>query len=168
MDSLGTISELIVKRLEKYGPSDNIVASCKLEAIYVLQKALGKTEVVDVEDESNYEGLEKIIIADVAAYKILKVFVTSLMVGDSGGNIDDGSRIKKGSVGQNSALVEFDYVNSEDGNNLLMGSKDLLSCLAENVCISAKALCIRVPGFCEKKTKTTIKPFIFVRKCENY
>jgi hypothetical protein len=130
------------------------IASKLLEAFYFLQAGLSKTDE-EVEDESTYNPLEKLLIADLVAYWLITENMKEKSIGTGA---TGGKTLKK----VKAADVEAEFMFPEKGSNVSFSSDSLLSSLKESICQKAVFLKVYVPicGDCDGGAVPT--PFIYI------
>jgi hypothetical protein len=136
-------------------PSDlDKIASKKTEAFYFLQKALGKTDE-DVEDESKYTAMEKLLIADFTAYELIQKEVVNKTIGTGSSGGKTIKRVK-------AADVETEFMFPDKGASTTLTVDTLLKNLKDSICQKATQLDIFIP-LCDCSVSQALPmPFIYI------
>lgn len=129
------------------------VGDFQLEQQYYLDTFLQKGEkdpVEDVEDEANWKGMERILLAEITAYQLLTVEIIKTLGGDAESNTSVGAASKMiKSAKADVVEAEFEYAKADDGRTLALKAKELIPELKANVCRYGQSLGFYLPGYCD-------------------
>lgn len=130
---------------------DTEIGNFTIEQFYYLQKwtILDDNEV---EDESKYKALQKMLVAELVCIELLSKKTLSNIAGENGGEATAGKRIKRGKA--DVVEAEFDYAKYSDGTFLGKTAEQLISDHAKKACEYAATLGYNLPmcaelGLCQ-------------------
>ncbi len=156
--ALKEVIELVKNRLPfvpSSGALDTKIEDFKLEQYYFLQPWT-KIPDVDVETDSEYKGILRMLVAELVTYQLIIRKVIENMGGEDGELAEAGKHIKKGKA--DVVEAEFEYSKASDGNELLLKTEALLPELKLNICQYSCTLGYNLP-MCGK-TKSEPIPFL--------
>lgn len=135
---------------------DNII----IEQYYYLQSFTKKSDT-DVEDETKYSNMQKMLIAQLVSYYFVSDGALQNVAGSAGSAGTAGKRIKKGKA--DVVEAEFDYGKSTDGTFLGGTTESFAMKFGQKACEYAAILKYKLPlcvdlGFC--KIKSNPMPFM--------
>lgn len=143
--ALQPILQMVKSRLQ-FLPTDNsldaIINQFTYEQFYYLQKWTVKVDA-DVEDESKYSGLQKMLVAELVCCELLLRKIVEVVGGVGGSTPTAGKRIKKGKA--DVVEAEFDYGKSSDGTFLGLTADEIYMKHARKACEYATTLCYNLP-----------------------
>lgn len=133
---------------------DADIAEFTLEQFYYLQKWTKKTDA-EVEDENNYSGLQKMLVAELVCCEFISKKILETVGGSAGADPTQSKRIKKAKA--DVVEAEFDYGKASDGTFMGMTGEQLFTLHAKKACEYAATLGYSLPmcveyGYC--------KPFV--------
>lgn len=165
--ALHSIQTMVKNRLPFLTSVEEIkIEQYTLEQFYYLQKWTMKVDP-DLEDESTYSGMQKMLIAELVSYKLMEKKVVENVGGKDGGAAEGAKKIKKGKA--DVVEAEFEYGKASDGTFLGMSASELLSNIASQACEYAQTLGYTLP-MCQKLGLCgpyDVPPFLsFVPNCE--
>jgi len=143
--ALGNVEQLVRNRLPfllSDTPTDNLIESYKIESYYFLQPNTGFSDA-DVEDDTKYGGVLRMLVADLVAYNLLSQKILANVGGVAGGTVTAGRRVKKGKA--DVVEAEFDYGKSSDGTFLGGTGSELLEQIKSSLCAKAYQLSYSLP-----------------------
>jgi len=152
--ALQTILEMVKGKMP-FLPTDNSMDSkleqFKLEQFYYLQKWTNIVDA-DVEDETKYSGLQKMLVSELVIIETLNRKVLETVGGVNGASGSAGKRIKKGKA--DVVEAEFDYGKASDGTFLGKTAEQLAGDHAKKACEYAMTLGYSLPmcaalGLCQ-------------------
>jgi len=167
--ALKTIDEMVKNRLAFIPQTDWVTSidDFRIEQSYYLSQfiEIGDGSEAVIEDESNWTGMNKILLAEITSYQLLKKEMVEVVggEGEDGENITPGSgskMIKKAKA--DVVEAEFEYSKSEDGRTLAVKAKELLFELKNSVCRYSISMGIHLPGYCPEEDVNPQPPFIIV------
>lgn len=161
--------DIMVKNRLSFVPQTGweiLIEDFKTEQMYYLDTYLKKTEKnppEDVEEEDNWVGVERLLLAEVTTYQLL----TKEIVKNLGGDVANSTKVAAGSKKIKSAKAdvveaEFEYAKSEDGQTLALKCSQLIPVLEQSICRYAQALHFYLPGYCKNIPTTKPKPAFIV------
>lgn len=157
--ALQDITTLVKHRLPfLHADYDAKIESFKTESFYFLQKYFGKDDN-DVETESTYKPLERMLVADLTAYNLI-VSKAIEMTGGNGSTAPATKTIKRAKAD----VVETEFMNikASDGTFIQLETGSLLQEIRRALCDKAAALGIGLPMCSLATADTAALPFIFV------
>ena len=104
--------------------NDTILEVYKFEVFYELQGVFEKTDD-QLEDEAEYKGKERSIVADIIAIQLLGRRAITNMEGTGGAAATGNKILKKAKAG--SAETEFEIAKANDGAKVLMNAANLIA-----------------------------------------
>jgi len=147
--ALAAILQMVKNRLP-FIPADNsldaTINSFILEQFYYLQKWTGIDNNY-VEDEAQYTGLQKMLVAELVCYELLERKTIENVGGVNGSAPSGAKRIKKGKA--DVVEAEFDYAKASDGGFLGATATELMKESASRACDYAATLGYTLP-LCQK------------------
>lgn len=146
--ALQSILEMVKNRLPFLPASslDATISQYIFEQFYYLQKWTLLSNA-DVEDESKYSGLQKMLVAELCSYSLLERKAIENVGGSQGAAPEGAKRIKKGKA--DVVEAEFDYGKASDGNFFGGTSEALMGEFAKKACEYAATLEYTLP-LCQK------------------
>lgn len=161
MSNLASITQLISNRLEFLGTvADTVIEQYRLEAFYYIQNQTEKSDM-EVEDETVYTPLQRMLLADIASYFILKRRVVSSTAGTGASAGTGAKRVKKAKA--DVVETEFEY-----SDKLQMEAEAMLQQARRDACEKAKILSYSLP-LCEDDLgsgdEAPIPPFFHFTDC---
>lgn len=161
---LKTIDEMVKNRLA-FIPStewQTDIDDFRIEQSYYLSTYvdLGIENPTDtqIEDEANWTGRNKILLAEVVTYQLLVKKIVETMGGDENSSVGSGSKMIK-SAKADVVEAEFEYAKADDGRTLATKVSSLIDELKENICRYSQALGFYLPGFCKDIPEPTLPAF---------
>ena len=157
--------DIMVKNRLSFVPQtgwETLISDFETEQMYYLDIYLKKSEKdppEDIEDEDNWVGVERLLLAEITTYQVL----TQEIVKTIGGDADASTKVGAGSKKIKSAKAdvveaEFEYAKSEDGQTLALKCRELIPVLEQSICRYAQALGFYLPGYCKNIPKTNPQP----------
>lgn len=166
--AIATINQLVHERLTYLNSgSDNTVIDSKItQEFYFLQSQTEKTDD-EVEIESNYKPLQKMLIASLVSWRMLSKRITENMAGSGGSStVTPGKIVKKAKA--DVVEAEFEIPKADDGIFLGMSASALLDQLAKEVCSFAAMLHYYIPEVCDQPIVDIIPPFkVYDQTCHH-
>lgn len=161
MSNLLPIVDLVKESLSYLGDDkDSLINSRKIQTMYFLQNLLKKTDE-EVEDESKYKSLEKILISRITAYELLNKKAIELSGGDSlTGDGPDNSFLKKAKA--DVVEAEFEQLDIKKTASLAQTSEQIMANLKNEICAYAYQLGISIPIYCGCKEYDQFQPFVII------
>lgn len=159
--ALKAVLELVKNRLPFMpldGSCDEKAEDFKLEQYYYLQSYCNISDA-DVEEDSSYTGLKRMLVADLVAYYLIVREVVKITGGEDGGAATGSKHIKKGKA--DVVEAEFEYSKASDGNTIAMETKKLVEELRIGICTKAQTIGFHLEVFCGVKKPVRAKPFKF-------
>jgi hypothetical protein len=139
----------------------NKVDTAKWSSFYSLQPYLLKSDT-EVEDETKYTNLEKILVAAYTAYQLLFTKAITTLAGDAEtGESSNNKLLTKAKA--DVVEAEFSPIKSADGANISLTGEKLMANLKKKVCDTAMSLNIVLP-LCEDCSVFTPQPYFVVVK----
>ena len=161
--ALGTVLDLVKVRLPflPVGSSmDATIESFKTDRYYFLNKWT-KIDSADIEDDSKYDGVLRLLVVRLVCYDLLGRKVVENVGGVNGNAPNANKRLKKGKA--DVVEAEFDYAKASDGTTLSMDTEKIMSDLKSEICQYASVLSYRLP-MCSNGTCPL--PFRVYPKCD--
>lgn len=124
------------------GSFDNTIDNFTFEKFYYLQ-SFTQLNNVDVEDETKYSVMQKMLIAELVCVELLTRKTLENVAGVNGQAASAGKRIKKGKA--DVVEAEFDYGKASDGTFLGKTSAELIEEHSKKACEYAAILGYNLP-----------------------
>lgn len=162
--AIASINEMVHQRLSCLNnTTDNtLIDSITIQQFYFMQGQTLKTDA-DVETESNYKPLEKILFAALVSYNMLKKRIMENMAGSGGSStVTPGKIVKKAKA--DVVEAEFEIPKASDGIFLNMNATQVLAELVKEICSTAYMLHYCIPEICEEYPADVIPPFKVYRQ----
>lgn len=161
--ALKSVDVMVRNRLQfvPAGEWEELIEDFETEQMYYLNTYLDpKKEPADIEDESKWLGVERLLLAECTTYELLTRQIMTTLGGDAADS--------ESSPGSNSKMVksakadvveaEFEYAKAEDGRTLAVKASQLVVELRDSICRYAQALGFYLPGFCKNIPTTNPQP----------
>ena len=140
--ALKPILDLVKNRLPFLSASDDVLVNDFItETYYYLQSYLAKPDA-DVETEASYTGLQRMLIADMTAYDLVKRKAIQT-TGGTAGAAPETKILKRAKADVTEA--EFVVTTARDGSLIQISTTDFLATLKEAICHKASALLLTLP-----------------------
>lgn len=164
--AIGSINDMVHQRLSYLNnTTDNtIIDSWTIQQFYFLQGQTEKSDA-DVETESNYKPIQKMLFAALVSYKMLLKRITENMAGSAGSSVvTPGKVIKKAKA--DVVEAEFEVPKAKDGVFLQLDASELLDQLKAEVCSISYMLHYTIPEICDNYPIDVIPPFKVYIQCD--
>lgn len=115
---------------------------------YVTLSISGDPTDAEIEDEANWTGKNKILLANVTAYQLLVKKIVETIGGSESSSTGSGTKMIK-SAKADVVEAEFEYAKADDGRTLAMKVTSLISTLENEICRMSQALGFYLPGYCK-------------------
>lgn len=151
-----TVEEIIKEKLAFVPDTawQTKILTYKNEQMYYLNTYLKISETndpVEIEDESKWTGMARLLLAEVTAYNLIIHKAIETTGGTETSSTGAGSKIvKKGKA--DVVEAEFEVAKAEDGRTIALKTSALLPVLKENICRYAQTLGIFLPGYCGEES----------------
>jgi len=161
--ALQSVYEMVLNRL-KFVPLtgwETNIEAFETEQMYYLNAFLQNKTDAEVEDEANWTGVERILLAELTTYQLLIKEIIKTVGGDAEVSSKPGAGnrlIKKGKA--DVVEAEFEYAKAEDGRTLAVKAAQLISELKNSICRYASALDLYLPGYCSGGDDADVPAFL--------
>lgn len=157
--ALAPVLQLIKNRLPYLHSSyDPTIEQFITESYYFLQSYLNKLDA-DVEVEASYRPLERMLVADLTAYQLIKRKAIETSAGTET-QAPAAKMIKRAKA--DVVETEFMTIKASDGTFIQLDTVKLIAEITRDMCAKAEALGIGLP-YCPLPTASdVIPPFLYI------
>lgn len=160
--ALGTILVLVKENLPflSDGTHDTKIESQRIQVMYWLQSYLKKSDA-DVENESTYKPLERILISWLIGYNLLNTKAIEIAGGNSSTSTEPETTFLK-EAKADVVDAQFDQIDRNKAITLAQSAEEIMATCLKQACAIARTLKINL-GICGMYKYDMIKPFTIIR-----